>query len=65
MGKNEQSQEVGQGSWYSMRASGNWVYQVRPSLGVPMQGNSKSKDADVTVCERMDAEMREAGQPRA
>jgi len=31
------------------------------SLGVPMQGNSKSEDADVTVCERVDGGMGEAG----
>jgi len=48
-----------------MRANRNWVYQVRPSLGVPMQCISKSEDADVTVCERVDGEMGEAGQPRA
>jgi len=43
-----------------MRADGIWVYQVRPSLRLPMQCNSKSEGADVTVCERVDGEMGEA-----
>ena len=50
-----------------MPAKGNWVYQVQPSLRLPMQCNSrhKSEDAGLTVCERVDGEMGEAGQPRA